>query len=428
MPTTRRQFIKRSAGAVTVGLVMPGALLREARAQQASTNRKFVVIQLVGGNDGLNTVIPYADARYHSLRPQLAFKEAELKDGEGRSTVISNDFGLHPALGKIKQLYDQGRVAIVLGVGYPNSTLSHFLSMDIWHTADTSGLASKGWLGKYADIALLGEAGLPAAALGGLDTPKSFNAAKVVVPNIINFDIYNFLGDPAYPNDYANQINAFNFGATRVFDDASLLSTINNAAFESVRGAQHLQRNVNNYRSSIVYPQQNPLAVGLKMVAQLLVTIPEAHLLYVQLGGFDHHSDQVDHPNGQPNKLGGQHNLLLRWFSEAVDLFYNDLAEHGLADKTVMMQWSEFGRRPQENASFGTDHGTSSQMFVIGNSVRGGLYGQQPSLAATELDLAGNPKFHVDFREVYATILDRWLSADSKAVLGTQYQNIGFLG
>ncbi|HET8676790.1 MAG TPA: DUF1501 domain-containing protein [Blastocatellia bacterium] len=430
MPTTRRQFIKRSAGAVTVGLVMPGTLLREARAQQAqaNTNRKFVVIQLAGGNDGLNTLVPYTDSRYYSLRPQLAFNEAELKDAEGRSTIISNDFGLHPALGKIKQLYDQGRVAIVLGVGYQDSTLSHFLSMDIWHTADTSGLASKGWLGRYADIALLGQTGLPAAALGGLEKPKSFNAGQVVVPNILNFEIYNFLADPAYPNDYANQINAFNFGASRVFDNASLLSTINNAAFESVRGAQHVQRNVNNYRSSIVYPRENPLAVGLQMVAQLLVTIPEAHLLYVQLGGFDHHADQVDHPNGQPNKLAGQHNLLLRWFSDAVDLFYKDMAEHGLADDVILMEWSEFGRRPQENASFGTDHGTSSQMFIIGNAVRGGLYGRQPSLAATELDLAGNPKFHVDFREVYATILDGWLGADSKAVLGAGYQNVGFLG
>jgi uncharacterized protein (DUF1501 family) len=409
---------------------MPGALLREARAEQAqaNTNRKFVVIQLAGGNDGLNTVIPYTDSRYHSLRPTLAWKEAELKDGQGRSTVLSNDLALHPAMSHIKQLYDQGRVAIILGVGYPDSTLSHFLAMDIWHTADTSGLASKGWLGRYADLALLGQAGLPAAALGSLDTPKTFNASKVVVPNIINFDIYNFLGDPAYPSDYANQINTFNFGASRAFDETSLLGTINKAAFESVQGAQHVQRNVNNYRSSILYPQQNPLAAGLRMVAQLITTIPEAYLFYVQLGGFDHHADQVDHPNGQPNKLAGQHSVLLGWFSEAVSLFYDDMSEHGLADDVVMMEWSEFGRRPQENASFGTDHGTSSQMFIIGNPVRGGIYGQQPSLAATELDLAGNPKFSVDFREVYATILDRWLGADSKAVLGAQYQNAGFLG
>jgi uncharacterized protein (DUF1501 family) len=413
-----------------VGLMMPGLFLREARAEQtqANTNRKFVVIQLAGGNDGLNTVVPYTDPRYLSLRPTIALRESELKDGEGRSTIISNDFGLNPAMSEIKRLYDEGRVAIVLGVGYPNSTLSHFLSMDIWHTADTSGLASKGWLGRYADIALLGQAGLPAAALGGLDTPKTFSAGKVVVPNILNFDLYNFLADPAYPNDYANQINTFNFGASRAFDESSLIGMINTSAFESVKGAQLIQRNINNYRSSVVYPSQNPLAAGLKMVAQLLATVPEIYLLYVQLNGFDHHSDQVDHPNGQANRRAGQHALLLRWFAEAVGLFYDDMTEHGLADDVLLMEWSEFGRRPQENASFGTDHGTSSQMFIIGNPVRGGLYGHQPSLAATELDLAGNPKFQVDFREVYATILDRWLGADSKAVLGAQYQNVGFLG
>ena len=430
MPVTRRQFIKRSATAVTVGLVMPRFWATEARGQhiQANPSRKLVVIQLAGGNDGLNTVVPYTDGRYYSLRPTLGLKDSELKTAQGVSTLISNDFGFHPAMAEIKDLYDQNKVALVLGVGYQNPTLSHFLAMDIWHTADTTGLANRGWLGKYADIALIGESNLAAAAIGGLDLPKSFIANKVVVPNILNLDLYNFLGDPAYPDDYNNQINAFNESASRSFSPDTFLGSINNTAFESVRGAQRVQQSVNSYRSSVIYPQTNPLAVGLRLAAQFMITIPEAQLLYVQLNGFDTHSGQIGDRNQQLNKLAGAHATLLKWFSEAVKLFYTDLAEHNLADNAVIMQWSEFGRRPGENASFGTDHGTVAPVFIIGNPVRGGLYGEQPSLAATELDPAGNPKYKVDFREVYATMLDKWLGVDSSAVLGAHYPNVGFLG
>jgi uncharacterized protein (DUF1501 family) len=209
----------------------------------------------------------------------------------------------------------------------------------------------------------------------------------------------------------------------------TFLGSINSTAFESLRGAQQVQRSISGYSSSVSYPAGNPLAVGLQMAAQLMTTIPEASLLYVQMGGFDNHSNQIGDRQGDgSNKMIGDHATLLRWFSEAVKLFHDDLTEHGLADQVLMMQWSEFGRRPGENASLGTDHGTAAPIFIIGNPVSGGLYGEQPSLAAIELDLAGNVKFKVDFREVYATILDRWLAADSKAVLGEQYSNLGFLG
>jgi uncharacterized protein (DUF1501 family) len=431
MPVTRRQFIKRGAGMVTVGMVIPRFWLSEARGEQIDFDpqRKLVVIQLAGGNDGFNTVVPYTDARYYSLRPVLAFRDTELKAKDGTSTIISNEFGLHPAMAEIKQLYDAGRVAVVQGVGYPNPNLSHFLSMDIWHTADIDGLGSRGWLGKYADLALIGQPNLTAASLGSLELPKSLGADRFVVPNIINFSLYNFLADPNYPGDYNNQINTFNFAASRSMPAGGFLGTVNSTAFESVRGAQQVQRSVSGYNSSVLYPPNNPLAAALRMVAQLMTTIPEASLLYVQMGGFDNHSDQIgDRQGDRSNKSIGDHAMLLRWFSEAIKLFHADLTEHGLADQVLMMQWSEFGRRPGENASFGTDHGTAAPVFVMGNPVRGGLYGAHPSLAAADLDPAGNVRFRVDFREVYATILDRWLGADSRAVLGAQYSDVGFLG
>jgi uncharacterized protein (DUF1501 family) len=428
MSITRRQFIKRGAGAVAVGMIAPGVWSRraEARTPAATPGRKFVVIELTGGNDGFNTVIPYTDSRYHSLRPTLSFKDSELKDERGGSMIISNEFGLHPALSHIKQLYDEGKVAITLGVGYPNPNLSHFASMDIWHTADIAGLAGSGWLGRYADIALIGETGLSAAALG-FGLPKSFYAQQVVIPNIFDLDLYRFITDPVYPDDHTNQLNTFNNVASRGFSSDTFLGSITSTAFESVNGAEQVQAAVASYDSSVVYPENNPLALGFKMVAQLLTTIPAARLFYVQLHGFDTHSSQIGSRDNQASKHTGDHARLLRWFSEAVRLFYDDLSEHGLADQVLMMQWSEFGRRPEENASLGTDHGTAAPMLIIGNPVRGGIYGEQPSLAATDLDVAGNVRFKVDFREVYATILDQWLETDSRSVLGAEFPQVGFI-
>ncbi|HMG33420.1 MAG TPA: DUF1501 domain-containing protein [Blastocatellia bacterium] len=429
MPITRRQFIKRAAGAVTVGVIIPRYLTGTAGAQQLSldASRKLVIIQLAGGNDGLNTVVPYTDSRYHALRPILGFNENELRTPGGESTVLNGQFGLHPSMGQLKTLYDQGKVGIVLGVGYPNPNLSHFLSMDIWHTADPTGTTRVGWLGKYADIAFVGQPGLRAAAFGTLELPKTLNANRYVVPTIINYQFYNFITDPAYPGDSANQLTAFNAAASRNFSGDSFLSHINTDAQESVKGVQTVQQAIGGYSSTVQYPSDNPLAGGLKMVAQLVTTLPEAQVLYVLMSGFDHHSDQIARPGGTPDKTQGQHAVLLRWFSEAVKLFYDDMTEHGLAEQVLLMQWSEFGRRPAENASFGTDHGTAAPMFIIGNQVSGGLHGQQPSLLATDLDSAGNVTSTADFRQVYAEILDRWLGVDSREVLGSSYDRIGFL-
>ena len=378
---------------------------------------------MAGGDTSVD--VPYTDSRYASLRPNLSWKEAELKDAACRSMLLNNQFGLHPAMSEIKSLYDSSKVAIVNGVGYPNPNLSHFLSMDIWHTANTNGGQGDGWLGKYADMALLGKSGLSAVSIGG-SLPKSLFGDKVVVPSISNFTNYTYQTDGRFPGDRNNQINTFNTNTHRDFTDGSFIDAVANTSVDAVAGAAEVQASVGTYNSSVVYPANNPLASALKMAAQLIITIKDANLLYVQLGGFDHHSELIGNNDSPTSKLVGQHFTLLTYFSQGVKAFYDDLAEHGLADKTVIMEWSEFGRRPQENASFGTDHGTSSQMFIIGDPVHGGLYGEQPSL--TDLDQAGNLKFKVDFRSIYATILDRWLGVDSRTVLGVQYENVGFLG
>jgi uncharacterized protein (DUF1501 family) len=420
MAITRRQFVKRSAGMVSLSLLMPRVLLTDARAQ--STDRRiFVVIQLGGGNDGLNTLIPYTDSAYHTKRPTLGFHDTELVDAQGKSMILNSQFGLHPALTQLKDLYDQNRVAIINGVGYPNPNLSHFTSTDIWMTAKPTNPTGTGWLGRYADEKLAGQSGLVAASIGTL--PKALYADNVVVPSISSFQNYTYQTDNRFSGDRNNQINAFNANNNRPFDAGSFAETVARMSVDAVAGAAQIQAAVATYSSPVTYPAApNPLSPALKMAAQLITTLPQANLLYVQMGGFDNHSGQVL----GTNKLAGDHFTRLQYFSEAVKAFYDDLAAHGLADKTLMMEWSEFGRRPNQNDSDGTDHGTSSQIIVVGNPVVKGIYGEQPSL--TDLDGAGNMKMKVDFREVYATILNKWLGVDAQEVLGGSFDDVGFLG
>jgi uncharacterized protein (DUF1501 family) len=426
MPTSRRQFIKQSATAVGAGLLAPRIFFSTARAQSpqpGQSRRVLVIIELSGGNDGLNTVIPYADSNYLALRPTLGFKDTDLKDTQGNSTIISNEFGLHPSLGKLKQLYDAGKVAIVTGVGYPDPSESHFESADIWHAGETSEVRIDGWLGRYADQALLGRPGLTAIAVDDR-LPKTLLSQEVVVPSVPDFQQYGAQTDDNFPDNRQNKLNALLALHNRSFASASFIGREAQIGFDAINGSIQFQSALQSYTSIVQYPDNNDLAGGLKMLAQVISTIPEVSLLYLQMGGFDTHSDQID----RGGKLSGQHAGLLQDFSTAVDAFHQDLVDHHLADQVMILQWSEFGRRPGENGSNGTDHGTASSIFVIGDAVHGGIYGKHPSLAAADLDDAGNPKFTVDFRSVYATILNKWLAGDPVQVLGSDFGNVGFLG
>jgi uncharacterized protein (DUF1501 family) len=444
MAINRRQFIKRSAGAVSVSLIMPKMWMGGvAQGQEIAVdpNRKIlVVIQLGGGCDGLNTVVPYTDSRYQSLRPTIGFKDTELKDETGASTILGgSSFGLNPAMGELKSLYDAGKVGVVLGVGYQNPNLSHFFATDIWATANTTG-AGNGWLGRYADQELLGKSGLSAVSIGGGGLPKAFYADKVVIPSIAPaggadpFVNYAFQTDPRFAGDKNNQLNTFKANSTRSFPAGSFGAALAEAGFGAEEGAAQLRTAVQAYTPGATYPTNNQpsatavnFASALKMVAQIVTTIPDANLLYVQLGGFDHHSQEIGTAaDNFRDKTKGAHATLLKALSLGVKTFYDDLAAHGIADNVMMMAWTEFGRRPNENASIGTDHGTVQPIIVVGNPVHGGIYGEQPSLS--DLDSAGNMKFKVDFRSVYSTILDKWLGADSQSILGARYDNLGFLG
>ncbi len=316
MPINRRQFIKQSLGAVSVGLMMPRVFFGRAFPTD-SDRRVLVIIEFAGGNDGLNTVIPYADSRYASLRPTLSFKDSELKDAQGRSTIISDELGLHPSMGRIKELYDAGKVAIVLGVGYPDPTGSHFESADIWHTGKREGIRRDGWLGRYAEQALLGSAGLPAIAVDDR-LPKTFSSARFVVPNIPNFEDYGLQTDDHYPDNRNNKINTLLALHNRGLAPDSFVGRQARIGLDALTGSLQFRSALDTYTSTVEYPENNGLADGLRMLAQIITTIPEANLLYLQMGGFDTHSTQIN----PEDKFAGQHASLLQDFSDGVKAFH----------------------------------------------------------------------------------------------------------
>ena len=426
MATSRRQFIKRGLGAVTVSVVVPKMGLLRTFGQEAAArlDRKLVVIQFGGGNDGLNTIIPYTDSRYLSLRPTLSFKDTELVDSGGVSTMINSELAFHPVMKEIRDLYQQNKVAIILGVGEPNQSTSHFTGTANIASGRTDGNFTGGWLGRYAKQAFGSSENFMAAAIGGT-LPQMFYS-DYVIPNISTFAQYTFQTDGRFTADRKNQVAAFNTATGRSFPADSLMAAISGTGKRAFNDSVTIQTETAKHNPP-GYPNTG-IGNALKMVAQLLVTIPSTSLTHLQLGGFDTHSTQV--ANG--NKLVNGHAGLLTQFSQAVKAFRDDIATapNNLAQNTVIMTYSEFGRRPQQNGTDGTDHGSLSCWFVIGDSVRGGLYGRQPSLLALDLDSGGNPKFGVnstDLRSIYATILDKWFNHDSSAVLGSRFENLAFL-
>jgi uncharacterized protein (DUF1501 family) len=429
MATTRRQFIKQSAAAFSAGLLMPRILFARGRRAAFSGRRILVVVQLSGGNDGLNTVIPYKDPRYLALRPALGFREEELKDDQGGSMIIGGEFGLHPRLKDLKRLYDDRRLAIVMGAGYPNPDLSHSTSTDIWQTAMVGTTGRLGWLGRYTDLAFDGKPEFSAVAVGSSNLPRILSAQKRAVP------LVNKLGDSAFVFSFTPEFD--NFSNTlrtlyqREFPEGSFKAAISEAGRTAEKGTQSLQDALAKYTSTVVYPDNNPVAAALKTVAVLASGIPDSYLFHVAYpSAFDTHSQQIDTDEaGVADRLAGIHADEMLRLSEAIKSFNDDMIEQGLGGDFVLMTYSEFGRRPGENASLGTDHGSASNLFVVGSAVRGGqLYGAQPSLNESDLDTDGNMRFTTDFRSVYATILDNWLGdVDSERVLGEPFAPVGFL-
>lgn len=435
---TRREFIKTGAGAIGAGMMLPvlnrtaaGTTLVKQIAQNAVGNGNIlVIVELAGGNDGLNTIIPLAQYNtYASLRPFIKIDQAQVLPLFGTTTM-----GLTPGFSVIKPLADAQKLAVIQAVGYPNPNLSHFSSRDIWYTGvnnpSISTLNRTGWIGRHS--ALFGNASnsLDTVSIGSVNT--TLYASGATVAGISNSNTgdplgYTFSTDSSFSGDRNNQLAAAKVMDTSVSPlpyidefEASTLDAITSA--DVVTQADNDYDNKTGGHAGHTHPDYqtsgNNFSAGLKLIAKVATATPATgtRVFYISTGGYDTHADQLNPNNGQA--------ALLNKVSIGLKAFYDDMTAHGLADKVIIMMWSEFGRRVGDNASIGCDHGTANNVYVLGNKVKGGVYGADPSL--TDLS-GGNLKFKIDFRQVYATIIKDWLGGDPVAVLNGSFANLGFL-
>lgn len=397
--STRRAFLKQSALATSGTLLIPGFLKGFDGPELIAGNTKLVVIQLSGGNDGLNTIIPYRNDVYYQLRPKLAIPS-------GNILKASDELGFHPALAKLNDLYDKGYLGVINNVGYPNPDRSHFRSMDIWHTAANSDqYLQTGWLGRYLDAqcsdcntahqALEIDDVLGLVLKGAQQKGMAMRDPKKL-HDTLKGNLYRALSKPAA--DHA---------------DERSVSYLYKTLAETVSSADYIYDKTTISKSSITYPKTE-FAHRLKTVAQLINSGIDTRVYYASLSGFDTHANQ-----------NNRHERLLTTYSEAVHAFVSDLeAENSFSD-VMIMTFSEFGRRVKQNASEGTDHGTANNLFIMGKTLKQkGFINETPDL--TKLD-EGDLIHTVDFRSVYATLLEQWLGTDSSIVLGQKFAKLGFV-
>ena len=411
MKVTRREFIRDGVAAFTVSFAAPAFLADIARAQGA-VSRNLVVVYLSGGNDSLSTLVPYTDPFYYSRRPTIAVPAGQVlqigSDSAGKA------LGLHPRLTGLREIFNQGRMAIIQRTGYLNSSRSHFQGLDIWGTADPTSPGGMGWLGRYLETVT------PRDALVGWtttrETPRALMARTLGVPAIPDVRTYSF----SSPNSGAEAVNE-RFAATRIAShvpiDRAQLSFVN---ANSVGALETLDRvaSIANYASTVTYPN-NGFAQALRAVAGSIVRGIGTRVYWVQTGGFDTHAGQGTNGGAYVNLMGTVNDSLLA--------FYNDMRQQGLLNDTLILEFSEFARRITENGSQGTDHGAAGIMFAIGGGVKGGIYGTAASLDPSP----GNPslenngadvRYETDFRAVYARVLDNWLGANSVPILGGDFK------
>ena len=410
---SRREFVRDGVAAFTVSFAAP-AFLSDIALAQGARSRSLVVVYLSGGNDALSTLVPYRDPFYYSRRPAIAIPAGQVlqigSDSSGKA------LGLHPRLTGLRDIFNQGRLAVVQRTGYTNSSRSHFQGTDIWGTADPNSPSSLGWLGRYLDTLPS-----PVDALAGWnaarETPRALVARTVSVPSIPDARIYSL----SSPNGAAEALNERR-AATRIASYAppgrSHLSFVNG----SLRGAlDTLDRvaTVNSYVSSVTYPN-NGFALALRTVAGSIARGIGTRVYWVQTGGFDTHA-------GQGIAGAGAYATLMGTYGDGLLAFYNDLRNQGLLSDTLVLQFSEFGRRISENGSQGTDHGAAGVMMAMGGAVRGGIYGTAASLDPvptnpTLENTGGDVRHETDFRAVYAKVLDGWFGTDSVAILGGNFR------
>ena len=422
---TRREFLNNGlvmlSGATTVPLFLDRTAWAMHGPPAQSDDRILVVVQLAGGNDGLNTIVPFEDDLYYKARPRIAVQKKD-------TLRLSSMLGLHSAAAGLKQLFDDGLLSIIQGVGYPNPDRSHFVATDIWATADPGGRMHDGWIGRYFDCTCTGKDPCD-PKLGIALTQESPLAMQGRRFNPVSFESPQELswrgpGNSGAGRGAFEKLNALPEANKTKGEEAKALAFLQRTAMDAQAGAKEIQKAAgqspgNNRRAR---GEMRPLGGGnkrggggqlleqLSMVRRMIAAGLKTRVYYVTLGGFDTHAQQL-----------GRQQQLLAQLGDALAAFTADLKKDGLLDRVLIMTFSEFGRRVAENASQGTDHGAAAPMFVIGSDVKAGLIGSHPSLA--QLD-RGDLKWQIDFRSVYTTILQEWLKADSKVILGGTFKPV----
>lgn len=420
---SRRLFIQHGMALLAATPTIPLFLDNTAMAfagnggtsQDSGKDGKIlVIVQLSGGNDGLNTVIPHGDDAYHRARPAI---------GKSPNDVLKIDgyLGLNPNLASLKGLFDNGQMSIIQGVGYPNPNRSHFRSMDIWHTAQPEDERNtSGWLGRFFDSCCNGadpknpvDAG-SAVAIGEIQ-PLAMKGEKFNALSFERPDSFRYKGKN--PNDFVGLNQPGEHAAPRgneprtklvtAVTESDQLNFLSRTALDAQASSDRILRATGAHKPGVSYPR-GEFGEGLKTIAAMIRAELSTRVYYVSLGGFDTHANQQ-----------GRHDQLMAQFAQGIGAFMEDLKAQKNDERVLVMTFSEFGRRVAQNASGGTDHGAAAPVFLFGSRLRQGVIGKHPSL--TDLD-SGDLKYGVDFRSIYASVLQNWLDTPSKPILGKQFQ------
>jgi len=368
--------------------------------------KKIVVVQLSGGNDYLNCVIPYENPNYFDNRPNVRLNEDQV-------IPIGQGLAMNPAMAPIKELYDQGKVAILHGTGYPDPNRSHFRSMDIWHTAEPAKVGNEGWLGNAVNQMHPKHDNVVAAVNFGSALPRALVSHQAPVATVNDLETYGLMNHVDDLNQRMEALQAFRDIYTQAIGSGPVMDYLSQTGLDALQGSDILGTVLDKYSSEVEYAD-NSFAKSIKSAAQVLLADIGTRICYTQHGSFDAHTNGIALQEG-----------LLEDVSGGIFDFYIDMKNANKADDVVLFVFSEFGRRVKDNGN-GTDHGSGGVAFVIGDSVEGGHYGEYPSLKSEDL-IEGDLEFSLDFRSIYAELLEDWLEVDSKPVVKGIYQKVGFL-
>ncbi len=394
----RRDFIQQSSLATSLLMVPNFIKAFEGSILNERSFKKLVIVQLSGGNDGLNTIVPYTNDVYYKSRPKIAIKASEVRR-------INNTLGFHPGLLPMQRLYDKGYLSIINNVGYPNPSRSHFRATDIWHTAsDSNDYLTSGWIGRF--IEQNGKKPFSAIeiddSLSLMLKGREMNGIATKNPKLLHNNMNTPYFNKVLKQQTDRHLSEHNLGY--------LYKTM----IETKSSAKYIYETSKTARTKIEYPQ-NPFGKQLKTTAEFINSGLKTKVYYVSMGGFDTHANQI---NSQAK--------LLEIYSKAMEVFVKDIDEQGNLEDTLILTFSEFGRRVEQNAANGTDHGAANNVFVIGKNLKKpGLYNEAPNL--DDLDTNKDLKYSIDFRSVYATILSKWLKVDTKEILNYKGEILDFI-